>query len=316
MQLRKLNKTRKLFKKMNKLRATLSNKLNNIIGRHKAYKIKEREHYDVINFCITHKEPELPLSDETIRLEIGEKNTLDRTRNKHVINCFSEIPALKKYRHELVIISGLLTAARHLARNNINAKTVVNFTTYRLFVLPHRITPHSPWPQMNHVTHETVLDYKDDISFSQTKRPWLLPMFFANAPLQKAHERRDGSEVLGLFLKSAIDEGVLNDYHAFRLRNKALHLTAMGIGRMPVGVFVDISKKAEIVTFRFLRDHLSSIPESNRFKCALYYYERLAVYLMEDHIEKQYGMLPSSAFGFWTLVNDKPEYLPGKLEVE
>lgn len=289
--------------------------INHVMGRHKAYQIKENKSYEVINFCTTHKEPELPLSDDTIRLEIGESGTLDRKRNKHVINCFNEVPALKQYRHELVIISGLVAANRYLKKNNISRNTVVNFTTYRLFVLPDRIKPHSPWPQMNHVTPEKALEYKDDISLNETKRPWLLPIFFANSPLQKAHERLHGSVVLDLFLKSAMDEGVLNEYDVFCLKNKALHLSAMGIGRLPADVFLDISTKAEAVIFRFLREHLNSVPPEHRFKCALYYYERLAVYLMEQHIEKRYGMLPSSIFGFWTLVNDKPEYSPGKLEL-
>lgn len=301
---------------MNNFKASVIQKFNNAIGRNKALNIADDISYEVINFCTTHKEPELPLTDETIRLEIGDTGTLDRAKNKHVVNCFQEVPELKQYRHEIVIISGLITACRFLQKHRIDKRSLVNFTTYRLFVLPTRIKPHSPWTQMNHVMPNQVGLYKDKITFPTTKNPYLLPMFFANAPLQKFHENLHGSKIFDFFLQSAIKENVINEYHAFKVKNHALHLTAMGIGRLPVGVFIDIAEKLEPVLFRFLKDHLHEIPKEHRFKCALYYYERLAIYLMEFHILNRYDMLPSTAFGFWTLVNEKAEYIPGKLEVK
>ena len=275
----------------------------------------QNTNYEVINFCTTHKEPYLPLSDSTIRLEIGDKGTLDRDRHHHVLNCFEEVPAAKQFRHELVIISGLMTASRYLKRNNVGSDTMVNFTTYRLFMLPERLKHHSPWPQMNHVTHEEVSQYQNDICPEKTNRPWLLPAFFISLPLEKRHDKIYGYNAFDLFIEGAIKEGILDDYHSVRMRKNAIHLTAMGIGRLPADIFIDISEKAEIAIFRFLRDHLQIIPEEHRFKCALYYYERIAIYFMEEHIRDRYGMLPNSLFGFWTLVDDSRQYKTGELEV-
>ena len=99
------------------------------------------------------------------------------------------------------------------------------------------------------------------------------------------------------------------------MRKNAIHLTAIGIGRLHADIFVDIADKAEIAMFRILQDHLQVIPEEHRFKSALYFYKRIAIFFMEEHIRDIYDILPNLLFGFWTLIDDTRQFKADELEL-
>lgn len=272
--------------------------------------------YPVINFCTTHKEPDLPLSDDTIRLEIGPPGTLDRDRHRHVLNCFNEVPAAQPYRKELAIVSGLLTARRLLQRERPDPDTVVNFVTYRLFMLPARLQHHRQPVQMNFVSSDEVAEYRADISPVQVATDWLLPRFFPGPQIEASYAERHGGGWFDLFTEAAVAEGALSAEEARQMRSNALHFTAMGIGRMPVNVFCDIAERAETAVMRFLRDHAADIPPQAQFQCALFPYERLAIYLMELEVRRRFAVIPTEIFGYWTMLSNERKYVPGTLEIE
>ena len=271
--------------------------------------------FPVINFCTTHREPMLPLSDETIRLEVGEKGLLDRSRHPNVLNCYEEAPATRSYRAEFAIVCGLLTASRYLRRNNIGNETVVNFMSYRLFIMPHQTKHYKVPMQMNHLTPEEVLDYRTYVSPQTAEKPFRLPRYFDGLRVEKSYVERHGDGFFELFVRSTIGAGVLNEEEAHSMANNALHLTAMGVGWMPAGVFCDVSDVAEIAVMRFLQDHADKASEEGRFQFVLYLYERLAIYLMELELRKRYKVIPRDAFGVWTMVGDERNWVPGKLEI-
>lgn len=276
----------------------------------------EKQTFQVINFCTTHKEPSLPLSCKTIRLEIGEKGLLDRSCHPHVLNCFEEVPATRTYRAELAIVSGLLTASRYLRRENIGDDTVANFTSHRLFVLPYQTEHHRAPIQMNFLSPDEVLDYGAYISPETVETQWLLPRHFPGLQIEKSYAERHGDGFFELFVRSTIDAGVLDASEARNMANNLLHLTAMGAGRMPAGVFCDISDAAEIAVMRFLKDHATKASDDARFQLGLYLYERLAIYLMEIELRKRFQVIPRDIFGTWTMVSAERKWVPGKLEVD
>lgn len=272
--------------------------------------------YEVINFCTTHKEPDLPLSDTTIMLEIGEKGTLDRQRYRNVVNCFEDVPKARTYRKELAIVSGLLAASRYLRRNSIGNETVANFATYRLFILPNRTEHHRKPIQMNFVSPEEVETYRADISPQKVQSPWLLPSPFPGAQIENSYAERHGDGLFDRFVQSTIEAGILSPSEARNMANNMVHLTAMGVGRLPAGIFCDISDRSEEAVWRFLDDHAATISEDVRFQVALYLYERLAIYFMELELRRIYGVIPRSIYGIWTMVSAERKWVPGKLEIE
>ncbi len=270
--------------------------------------------FQVINFCTTHREPLLPLSDQTIRLEVGEKGLLDRRCHPHVLNCFEEVPATRIYRAELAIVSGLLTASRYLRRENIGDETVANFASHRLFVLPYQTEHHRAPIQMNFLSPEEVLDYGAYVTPEIVETQWLLPRHFPGLQIERSYAERHGDGFFQLFLRSTVDTGVLDASQAQNMANNLLHLTAMGAGRMPAGVFCDISDAAEIAVMRFLEDHAEKASNNARFQLGLYLYERLAIYLMEIELRKRFQVIPRDIFGTWTMVCAERKWVPGKLE--
>lgn len=279
-----------------------------------ASKARDGLTYPVINFCTTHRELMLPVSDDTILLEIGERGVVDRSRHPNVLNCFEEAPITRNYRAELAVVSGLLTASRYLRRNNIGDETVANFVTYRLFILPEKTEHHRVPIQMNFVSPEEVSAYAAQISPDVVDAPWLLPRHFPGLQIEKSYAERHGDGFFELFVQSTIDAGVLNAQEAQNMAGNLLHLTAMGVGRMPAGVFCDISDKAEIAIIRFLRDHAGKAHDDARFQLGLFLYERLAIYLMELELRKRFQVIPREIFGIWTMVSAERKWIPGTLE--
>lgn len=256
----------------------------------------------------------LPLSDDTIVLEIGEPGTIDRTQHAHIVNCFDEVPHAYPFRRELALVAALMAASRFLQRTQFGPDTLVNFMTYRLFVMPFKTEHHSPSMQMNFITPDEICGYKDHISLAHAPTPYKLPLFFDRERIETSYGKRHSPTYFPRFMQCAVDEGVLSDFEAEQCRANVLHFTAMGAGRMPARVFCDISDKAEKVILRFLRDFTPSHAGEEVFQVALYLYERLAIFLLERHIRDQYSILPRHIYGYWTLVDKNRRYEAGLYE--
>ncbi|WP_371225806.1 hypothetical protein [Roseovarius sp. 2305UL8-3] len=271
--------------------------------------------FEVLNFCATHRAPLMPLSDDTICLEIGDPGTLDRTKYPQIINCFDEAPETHPYRRELALVAALIAASRFLQRTKVDPETLVNFMTYRLFVMPFKTEHHAAPAQLNFLTPDEVGAYQEHVSPAQASTPFLLPFFFHRERIEVSYGERHNPAYFPRFMQCAVDEGVLDEFEAEQCRQNVLHLTAMGAGRMPARVFCDISDKAEQVVFRFLRDFTPARADEESFQVALYLYERLAVYLLEKHIRDQYAILPRHIFGYWTLVDENRQHIAGSYEL-
>lgn len=267
--------------------------------------------YDVINFCISHCGIKVPINKDTIVLEIGSPGQVPDVAQHTVWNCMEHNPHLAPYRKELAIILGLLAACDFLRREKIHSHQLVNFCTYRLFNLPFKLTNSQNPNLMNFVNHQEALEFKDYVGYKKSD----FEFFFVRPQLSvdtvAYYSTRHDIGLLDLHADCAVLEGVLSSEERDMCVNNALHLTTLGCGHLPVGVFCKIVEAAGKATMRFLKDHSGKSFERGEFQVALCGFERIVALLLEKEMLKFSRTFDASDFGFWTLITDEVEYVPG-----
>lgn len=279
-----------------------------------------RGKYEVINFCIAHCAIEVPISESTIVLEVGAKGAVPNVSNNRVLNCFEHRPEIAAYRAELAAISGLTAARDFLKAEAVPRDSLVNFTTYRLFNLPFKLSNTAAQPHMNFVSRSEALEFRPYICYERCDFPYFLGRSHLSRDVEHEYKRRHGAaplkpgiDLVALHMQSAEAEGVLTSHERVICENNLMHLTSLGCGHLPVGIFCDVIDAAAQATLRFLRDHQGKSFAAGRFQIALVGFERIVNFLLERVLLAQGRALSADDFGCWTLISEDDVYVPGAL---
>ncbi len=271
--------------------------------------------YAVTTYCITHTDPEIPHSDETVQLEIGPPGTLDPKRYPNVANCFDLAPYGRTYRRELGSTLGSFAARHHILQSGRPLDFAVNMASYRTFMMADRFAGRShDVLKLNFMTPDEARVLGDIAFPSTTPLMWRLPMPIPVGSLARNYGSVHHSKDLDLYLDVAMAEGVLSREDNDECRNRP-HLLpgAFSVGMMPAQVFCDLNEPLEVVTRGFLEQFSPEGRDDYQIRAANFCHERLGGYLLERYIRQTFDGLDPQLFGYWTRVDADLTYSRGHI---
>lgn len=275
----------------------------------------QEENHKVMSFCIAHVKPSIPHETSTIYLEIGPNDTLDRTKYQHVYNCFENIEYGKRYRKELGSTLGSFAAAKYLRNLECELDFAINISTYRTFMLADRkLSEFHKVLKLNFVTSNEAQKLGELALPKLLTSKWRLPMPIYVGSIESNYAHCHHLDDLDLYLDIANSEQVLSTKECAEMRrSKVLLPGALSVGIMPADLFCDFNYKLERVTRLFLEQFNGVEHDNYQIRAANFCHERLGSYLIQRYLQKIYGGLPKSHFGYWTRVSDELEYTQGKM---
>ena len=153
--------------------------------------------------------------------------------------------------------------------------------------------------------------FGDFIAYERCDFPFFLVRAHWSADVEDFFADRYGPGIFEAHLQSAVAEGVLSEGEAELCIHNPIHLTSLGCGHLPVGLFCDVVEAAGRATLRFLTDHSGRLFDAGRFQVVIVGFEKIVNLLLERELLKRGKVLNTDDFGCWTLISETGQYVRG-----
>lgn len=269
---------------------------------------------DVLNFCFAHTKPLVPIHDDVVIFEMGQKGSTGGFGLS--INCEELLPQYREYKQYLGGFYGIFAARKYLSENNSTNCKAVNFMTYRLFTLPFRTPNRNLDLNMNLIRPDATDLIKHLVAPAKAASEWFLPHPHVVDSVEEQYLRNHKIGDLDLFLACATKIGILTPEEQYACRSNPFYIPAFACGRLPTSAFLQIAEKVEVVVEHFLKVAEFDGRDNYQIKFVQFCCERLFNYLVEIEFRKTHGILDLRHLGFWTLITETGSYVPGIVKTE